>query len=135
MAILSELDQGILNQISKRYGPRFTTFIVPMEVGVFRITGSRDQSFDFFKSLVHLLERMRHQTVFLPQEPLEVQRDVKFESSRDRLRDSAFRRQLQDITNTKIEIIPGSDNTSSFEAVHTLVPVLTCDFPSLADKD
>ena len=121
--MLSELDQGILDQLSKRHGAQFSTFVTPMKVGVVRITGSRDQSFDFVKSLVHLLERMRHQTVVLPQEPKRTRKEIKLESSRDRLHDSGFRRQLQDITNTKIEIIPGSSNSSGFEEVTILVLV------------
>ena len=123
MAMLSELDQGILNQLSKRYGAQFSTFVTPMEVGVFRIAGSRDQSFDFVKTLVHLLERICHQTVDLPQEPRKIKWTIEIGSSRDLLRDSDFHRQFQDITNTIIKISPGSGNSSSLEEVKTFVPV------------
>ena len=119
MVMLSEVDQGVLNRLSKRYEAQFSTFVTPTEVGVFRITGNRDQSFDFFKSLVYLLERMRHQTVDLTPEPRKFRRDIRLGFSRERLRDSECRRKLQNITNTIIKIVPGAGNTGSFDEVAT----------------
>lgn len=115
--MLSLVDQGLLYGLSKRYGVKIDASDISGWGGVIRITGDRDTSFDVLKFIVYMLERMRRREVVLPQESETINRNAKITSRKERLRDTVFRGQLQQITNTIIDIVPGSAVSSGFEKV------------------
>lgn len=122
--MLSVVDQGLLYGLSKRYGVKIDTSDTSELGGFLRITGDGDTSFDVLKFVVYMLERMRCREVALPQKSETINRHLKITSKIERLYDTVFREQLQQITNTIINPFPGSGVPSSLEKVqlHGLTP-------------
>lgn len=108
-------DQDILQRLSQRYGAKIDA---SADEGVIRISADLATSGDVLKFVIYMLGRIRHREVDIPPEPSIKRRNVKVVSAKERLRNSTFLEQLQQITNTIVELAPRSTETDTLGKVN-----------------
>ena len=111
--LMNLLDQDILHRVSERYGARIDT---SADERVIRVTADRATSGDILKFVIYMLGRIRHREVELPKGPETGYRNPKVVSRT--VMESVYREQLQRLTNTFINVIPGSKGWASIEKVY-----------------
>lgn len=97
-------DQDILQRLSQRYGAKIDA---SAEKSIIRITADRATSGDVLKFIIYMLGRMRQRDIEIPPLPQERDKTVKVLSAKEKLQNTTFHGQLQQVTNTVIEPTAG----------------------------